>query len=288
MKRGFAGIHPIVQLLYYGGVMALCMMVKHPIYLALLLAIMVASNLAQDRGRRLRSYLPLYLVSGAALMILTPLTSHRGATILGYLFDNPITLEAVLYGVTSGMSVMTLLLSCTSFQIAVDADALLYLLAPPLPNTTMVILIALRFVPHFKIRLREISEIQGTRPGRVGSGLRAGVRSAMQVCNILLARSLEDAVFTAQSMRTRGYHLTRKRSFYFQYKMDRQNLIFLFVVIILLFSLLGFGLTGVFAATLYPRIALGTVTPLRITAAVVFVAFSAIPIFLGGVDHGTN
>lgn len=268
--------------------MALCMVIKHPVYLVLLLIAMIANNLAQDGARRLRSYLPLYLISGAALMILTPLTSHRGVTILGYLFGNPITLEACLYGLTSGISVAALLLACTSFQLAVDADGLLYLLARILPNTTMVVLVALRFVPHFKIRLREISEVQGTRPGRTGSGMRAGIHSAMQICNILLARSLEDAVATAQSMRTRGYHLTRKRTFYFQYKMDRRNAIFLFVVVLLLLGVAAFGMAGAFRATIYPRIALGSFSGMRVAAAAVFLAFSAIPILMGGVRHGAN
>ena len=282
MNRGFAGLHPITQLCYYCGVTALCMTVRLPLLLALLTVVLILCNLRQDRGRRMRKNLALYLVSGLALLVLTPLTSHRGATILCYFLNNPITLESILYGAVSGLSVAALLLACTSFQLAVDADGVLYLLCRALPNTTMVILTALRFVPLFQRRLREIREVQGTRPGKEAHGVRGGMR----VCGILLSGALCDAVATAQSMRTRGYGLSRRRSFYFPYKMDKRNIILLSVMFLLLLCIILLTGMGALDAQLFPKLALPAFTPLRACAAGCALMFAAIPIWLGGARYG--
>ncbi|MEG2939090.1 MAG: energy-coupling factor transporter transmembrane component T, partial [Oscillospiraceae bacterium] len=226
MLTAFNAKNPAVCAVYYLGASMLVMSMTHPIYLACALFISIAFNLMQDGGREMRRYKWLYIITALAMIIINPLTSHRGASVLFYLFDNAITLESIAYGAISAASVVTVLLIFTSFSRVLAPDKLMYLIGRALPNTAMTIMLSVRLVPHFGERLREISEVQKTQPVPASNKWQRG----MAVLHVLLARSLEDAVCTAQSMRARGYRSEQKRTFYNKYNMMISDIIILFVM----------------------------------------------------------
>ncbi|MFD2875261.1 hypothetical protein ACFTAO_03675 [Paenibacillus rhizoplanae] len=67
--------------------------------------------LLQGQGRLLARSLPFMLLMAASVALLNPLFSHRGAHILFYWLDQPITLEAVLYGLMMMTMLLTIFLS---------------------------------------------------------------------------------------------------------------------------------------------------------------------------------
>lgn len=283
MKRGFAGLHPIVQITYYIGFMVLCMSIKHPLYLAVMLGAMIINLHAASAGMQVRENLPLYLISFFVLVILTPLTSHRGVNIIFYFLGNPITWEATVYGVVSAVATVTLLLSCTMLAISLEANGILFLLARQFPNITIMLLLALRLVPHFKIRLREISEVRMTQPTDENRFSRT-----MQMCTQLLASALDDAVYTAQSMRTRGYRLAKKRSFYFPCRWNMRNVILLSVFVLLILLIVFFFMQGCFTIGIYPELKFKMLSWFDTIPAVTLATFALAPTIFGGVLRGTN
>src|SRR5690606_36308740 len=80
------------------------------------------------------------------------------------------------------------------------------------------------------------------------------IQDGMKVLNILVTWSLEDSIQTARSMRARGYGVTKDRSFYFNYKMDKMDWIVLISIVALIFVLLFSWNLKIFNYQIYPKV----------------------------------
>ncbi|WP_310550995.1 energy-coupling factor transporter transmembrane component T [Paenibacillus glufosinatiresistens] len=253
---GFRSLHPAVCLLYYAGAAGLAMIMLHPVFLlagALIAAL--AAGLLGD-GPRLRRALPWYLLMSGAVAIINPLFSHRGRVILFYFRDQPITLEAILYGVTAMLSLLCLLLAFLTFQSVITADKFMYLFGSALPRTALLALMTIRFVPMLTRRLRQITRVQRLKGIDMaqGSWLKRA-RDGMTLLQVLLNASLEEAMGTADSMKARGYGTVRRRSSYVLYRMDGRDRRALAGLSLLLLFCLGGRAAGLGVLPLYPVLA---------------------------------
>lgn len=253
MSSGFRAMHPAVALLYYAGLLLFAALITHPLFLITELAGLILLLLLQGQGRQLLRGLPFYLLMAGSVAVLNPLFSHRGAHILFYLWDQPVTLEAVLYGLIMMLVLLTIFLLFISYNYTVTTDKFMYAFAAAAPKTALLTLMAIRFVPLFQRRLREITLIQRFRGIDVGKGsLRKRMRDGMTLLKVLLTWSLEEALQTGDSMKARGYGI-RRRSTYSIYKMD-----WLDKAVLLLLGLSGLiplilWLQGYGAFEIYPR-----------------------------------
>jgi energy-coupling factor transport system permease protein len=283
MNRGFATLHPLTCFLYYFGMAAFCMMFLQPIYLSIALLAMILLNLAQDGGKQLKGYAVPYLIMGLMTALANPLLSHRGRHMLFYLFDQPITLEAILYGVTMALSLLCVLVAFVSYNQVITSGKFLFLFSKLFRRLTLLTMLAIRFVPLLKRRLHQISMVQKTRGIDPASGsLRKRAKDGAIILQLLLTWSLEEALQTADSMRARGYEGQANRTSYVPYQVTNLDKIVL--------ALLGFTgcltLTGWFMGygklTIYPR--LGSLTLQRnewifLTS---FLIFIFVPIVIEG------
>jgi energy-coupling factor transport system permease protein len=177
----------------------------------------------QGQGRGLLRGLPFYLLMAGSVAVLNPLFSHRGSHILFYFMDQPVTLEAVLYGIMMMIVLLTIFILFISYNYTITTDKFMYLFAAAAPKTALLTLMTLRFVPLFQRRLRQITLIQRMKGIDVSKGkLRKRLHDGMTLLKVLLTWSLEEALQTADSMKSRGYGV-RKRSVYGIYKLDRQD-----------------------------------------------------------------
>lgn len=100
----------------------------------------------------------------------------------------------------------------------------MYLFASAAPKSALITLMTLRFVPLFQRRLRRIALIQGARGVSVREGsLRSRMSDGMTLLKTLLTWSLEEALQTADSMKARGYGISRRTS-YAVYRLDRRDI----------------------------------------------------------------
>ncbi|MRN51503.1 energy-coupling factor transporter transmembrane component T [Paenibacillus monticola] len=253
MNKGFRSMHPAVALLYYAGLLLFAALLFHPVFLLTEMIGVLSLLLMQRQGRHLLRALPFYLLMAGSVAVMNPLFSHRGANILFYLLDQPITLEAVLYGVMMMLVLLTIFIVFRSYNYTVTTDKFMYLFAAAAPRTALLSLMAIRFVPLFQRRLRQITLIQSTRGINVNSGkLRKRMKDGMTLLKVLLTWSLEEALQSADSMKARGYGI-RKRSTYGIYKLDRQDIWILIVLAVSgLCTLLGW-LQGYAMLEIYPR-----------------------------------
>lgn len=214
-KSSFSSFHPLVSFAYFVAVLGLGMFSMHPLILALTVATGAAYTFLLGGGKALRDALLVSLPLLVFTVLLNPLFNHRGATVLFYLNDNAVTLEAILYGLAAASMLVGVILWFGCFGRIVTADKFIYLFGRVLPSISLVLSMCLRYIPMLRQRYRQIAEGQRCM-GRV-YGARQPIRRLRQVArevSILIAWSLESSIETSDSMEARGYGLPGRTSFH--------------------------------------------------------------------------
>jgi energy-coupling factor transport system permease protein len=138
-----------------------------------------------------------------------------GATILTYLPNgNPLTLESTLYGLAAAVMLITVISWFSCFNAVMTGDKLVYLFGRVLPGLSLLLAMALRFVPRFQAQIKVISTAQKGIKRDVASGtIMQKARQGMKILSIMVTWALENGVETADSMKGRGYGLPGRTAF---------------------------------------------------------------------------
>lgn len=147
--------------------------------------------------------------------IVNPAFNHEGATLLIYLpTGNPLTLESIWYGLAAAAMLAAVVLWFSCYTEVMTSDKFVYLFGRLIPSLSLVLSMTLRFVPRFKAQLHVISEAQSCvgRDVSEGSIIRR-IKNAVTILSILVTWSLENAIETADSMKSRGYGLPGRTAF---------------------------------------------------------------------------
>ncbi|EJS76839.1 energy-coupling factor transporter transmembrane component T [Bacillus cereus] len=240
MKISFSSLHPFVSFFYYIGVMILCMMCLHPLFLIGAIILIVIINMMQGNGEKIRKMLPNTIIFFFMVIVFNSLLTHRGATTLFWLGDSRIKLEAIMFGLVMGLLLVAVMFTFASYNDIISSHKFLYLFSRISPKVALLTMITVRFVPLFIRRLQKITLVQKTKGVQVDSGsIVERVKNGMQLLQVLLICSLEDALQTADSMQARGFGVT-KRTTYIRYRMERRDwytlsylmILFIFAVIL--------------------------------------------------------
>lgn len=204
--KGFKDLHPAVLLLYYVFTIGFSVIILNPVCLCLsgVCAILSAVSLS---GKKAAANLKYMLPMAAAAIIINPLFNHEGATILGYLATgNPLTLESIIYGLTAGLMIAAVLCHFSCFNKVMTSDKLVYLLGRVTPALSLVLSMALRMIPMFAAQTKRVSAAQRCMGRDIKTGsLVSRIRNGVAIMSIMITWSLENAVNTADSMKSRGY-----------------------------------------------------------------------------------
>lgn len=211
--RFFGTLHPAVSMCYFVCVIGLTLACPHVVTVLLSLLGGAMFNLAlrggKAFGRTMRFVLPMFLI----VCIGNPLVNHRGVTMLFLLFDQWITLEAIVYGVVTACSLAAVILWFGCYQEVMTSDKFLYLFGKIAPATALLITSALRFIPQMQQNAAQIKEsramLQDNSPR-----LFQKLAHAVQNLSALLGMSMENAVETADSMKARGFGARRRTTFH--------------------------------------------------------------------------
>ncbi|MBY9077460.1 energy-coupling factor transporter transmembrane protein EcfT [Paenibacillus sp. HN-1] len=279
---GFRSMHPAVTIVYYAGLLAFTLLLFHPLFLITEIAALTGLLVLQGQGRTLVRSLPFVLIVAVPAALLNPLFSHRGAVILFYFMDQPVTLEAVLYGLMMMLVLLSVIILFLSYNYTVTPDRFLYLFGSAAPTTALLALMTLRFVPLFQRRLRKITLVQGTRGITVSKGnLRARMASGMTLLKTLLTWSLEEALQTADSMKARGYGICR-RSSYAVHRLERRDRAALIVLGATAAGILWGWYEGFGFLMIYPRMRPHVFTTAEAGMYAAFCFFTLLPLWVEG------
>jgi len=220
----FAGFHPAINLLYFMAVIGFAMFFTHPVCLALSL-LCAFSYSAYINGKKALRFTLIYMLPMLIITsLLNPMFNHAGGTILAYLPNgNPLTLESVIYGVAASTMLITVILWFTCFNEVMTSDKFVYLFGRVIPALSLILAMALRFVPRFRAQIKVVSNAQKCIGRDVSNGnIIKKMKHGIEILSILVTWALENAIETADSMKGRGYGLPGRTAFSI-FRFDRRD-----------------------------------------------------------------
>ena len=224
MRDSFADYHPFINFLYFALVIGFSLVLAHPLAQGIALVCAIAYSVSAIGKKSvlflLRYCLPMVLLTA----FINPAFNHEGTTTLLYFSNgNPLTLESILYGFAAGAMLVTLLLWFASFNRVMTSDKFIYLFGKVIPALSLVLSMSLRFVPKFKTQMATVAEAQRSIGRDVSSGsLWSRTKTAIVIFSIMITWALENAIETADSMKSRGYGL-KGRSAFSIYRFDERD-----------------------------------------------------------------
>lgn len=245
-RDSFSSYHPIINFLYFVLVLIFTMFFMHPVSLVISLLSAVAYSVCLNGTKALRFSLTAVLPMMLIAALVNPIFNHEGATILTYLpSGNPLTLESMVYGVASAFMLAGVILWFSCYSTVMTSDKFVYLFGRVIPALSLVLSMTLRFVPKFKAQLQVVSEAQACAGRDTANGsLLQRAKNGVTILSILVTWSLENAIETADSMKSRGYGLPGRTAFSI-YRFDsRDKLALLWLLLCGGYIVLGWALGG--------------------------------------------
>jgi energy-coupling factor transport system permease protein len=177
--------------------------------------------------------------------VINPAFNHEGATILTYLHTgNPLTLESIAYGIAASAMLAAMVCWFSCYNEIMTSDKFVYLFGRIIPAMSLVLSMSLRFVPKFKAKIKEVSQAQRCIGRDVSNGgIIERARHGITILSIMITWSLENAIETADSMKSRGYGLPGRTAFSI-YRMDGRDKKALAAIFILGMFVLTGGILG--------------------------------------------
>ena len=223
-RDAFSSCHPIINFLYFALVLLVTMFCLHPAVLGLSLAGSVDYAVYLNGRRAVRFSLAFLLPMMLLTLVVNPAFNHQGITILTYLpTGNPLTLESILYGVSAAAMLAAVISWFSCYTAVMTSDKFVYLFGRVIPALSLVLSMTLRFVPKFKAQLHVVSEAQRCVGRDISDGgLLRRTRNAVTIFSIMVTWTLENAIETADSMKSRGYGLPGRTAFSI-YRFDERD-----------------------------------------------------------------
>ena len=258
---GFENYHPAINLIYFVSVIWAALCFQQPVFLAV--SFCCAFVYSAKRGGRRTVIFNLCLIPLVILFALSYSGCHHfGVTILRQNFiGNNMTMEALLYGLTLGITgaAAAMWLGCV-FSIF-TADKVVYLFGRFSPRLSLFLAILLRMVPRLKQQAGRIS----TARKALGRGIDQGnilrrMVNGVRIFSMLITWLLEALATISGSMRSRGCALKGRTAFsiYRFDNRDRGLVIGMFTCLTVTTMAVVLGQTDM---TFAPRIIMEPVTP---------------------------
>ena len=252
-RDAFSGCHPAINFLYFALVLLFTMCFLHPVSLVVSLGAALAYALCLKGGRAIRSGMKILVPMMLMAAILNPAFNHEGVTILAYLpSGNPLTLESILRGLAGAVMLAAVITWFQCYSAVMTSDKFVYLFGRIIPALSLVLSMTLRFIPKFRAQLAVVTQAQRCLGRDVSQGsVMERVRTGITILSILITWSLENAIETADSMKSRGYG-SAGRTAYAIYRFERRDGVALAVLALLVAGTILPWLTGSIAWSFYP------------------------------------
>ena len=121
--KSFKDYNPIAIFLYYALAVIPAMFCSNPVIMSISMVCAVLFRLVKD-GPAACKKMWFFLIFPVAGMIVNPIFIHKGVTTLFFINNSPITLEAVMYGLTMGIMIFATIAWFTSFSSIMTTDIL--------------------------------------------------------------------------------------------------------------------------------------------------------------------
>lgn len=272
--------HPLLNFSYFAIVIGVTMFAMHPVFL-LSSFFMAWCYSILLRGIKAIRFNCLVLIPAILLMTLfNTLNVHNGVTVLFYLNDNRITLEAIIYGLASAIMLTSVIIWFSCFSVIVTADKFIYLFGRAAPVLALTLSMIMRYIPLLQHRFREVAATQRCMGrGLKGSSWIKRIRQFGKEVSILIAWSLEASIESADSMEARGYGLRGRSSFHL-FRFAGGEKVLLAAILLLGGAVVAACAAGSMSIYYYPAILLPRFTVLQWISLAAYLGLMSIPMVL--------
>lgn len=234
MKDTFSQMHPIVNFIFFAFVIGLSMFILNPVCLAISLFCALINALYLNGKKAVKLSLLYLLPTIVLISIINPVFNHDGVTILAYFpWNNPLTLESIFYGIATAVLLSSVVLWFSCFNKIMTSDKFIYLFGRIIPSLSLVLSMALRFVPKFIAQFNLVRNTQKCIGRDISDGpLFYRLKNTVKIISIMITWALENAIETADSMKSRGHGLKGRTSFSI-YRFSRRDAAVLTAIVII-------------------------------------------------------
>ena len=261
MTDEFSRYHPVVNLIFYLLVLGTTMfqMSVGLVFISLFSAVVYYFMLKKTEGLKYCAVVVGIIIVSA---IINPLFSHKGGTLLFYLFTgNPVTLESIIYGLISAIIIGALLLWFSTFNQVMGVERILGAIGKVLPNVSLLITMIMRFIPQYTRHQRKVSMVNKVNKRNYGEKINLlnrektekenvieackkqkkkngidkiidSIKEGSRTFSITTTWALENSIYTADSMKARGFG-TGRRTNYSNYKFQKRDYLLMGWLVIL-------------------------------------------------------
>lgn len=281
MYDSFANFHPIVSFTYFTAVLLFSMFFMHPIFqfIAIFCAFIYSITLKGGKGLKFNIFylLPMLLF----MAVINPAFNHEGVTILFYLKNgNPITLESIIYGISAAGMFVTMILWFSCYNAVMTSDKFMYLFGGIIPALSLIFSMVLRFVPRYIEQIKIISNAQKCIGRDVTQGnIIQRAKNGIKILSIMATWALENAIETADSMRSRGYGLPGRTSFS-NFRFDKRDKLVFFTIMGLIIIVLIGAFYGQNTIKFFPSIKISEITIFSIIIYIAYFILCIIPVII--------
>lgn len=273
--RTLSDCNPIAVTVYFLLVSGIAMFSTHPMMTAIsLLGALLYFFLRNGRkhGKSHLYFLGFFLL----LALINPLVSHNGVTVLFVVNHNPITLEALLYGIASAAGMLSVLYWFRSFSQIMTRDKLLYVFGKLTPTLALVLSMAIRYAALFTEQTRKVIQSQKTLGLYKEDSIPDSIKGSIRVCSVMISWALENGIITADSMAARGYGIG-SRTHFAKFRFRKADLLLLLAVLFLFgMTCAGLGM-GALTFQFYPRIEAAEYSALTISSSISYAMLALLP-----------
>ena len=277
----FKTYHPIVNFIYFAFVIGFSCVFMHPICLVISLLSGFAYSVLLKGRKAIKTNLIYMLPTLTFAAFINPAFNHEGITIISYLpSGNPLTFESVVYGLAAAMMIVSVICWFSCYTEIMTSDKFIYLFGRIIPSLSLILSMTLRFVPRFSAQLKVITNAQRCIGRDVSNGsVIQRAKHGLLILSIMTTWALENAIETADSMKSRGYgHSGRTAFSIFTFdKRDKKTL--LCIVILGAYTLIG-KLYGGMYFRYFPSLQTGNFSMYGLSVFIAYFALCICPIII--------
>lgn len=287
-KDTFSSYHPIINFTYFAFVLLFSMCFMNPACLTISLACSLIYNYRLKERKAVRFtfvyMLPLILITA----IVNPAFTHQGFTILTYLPNgNPITLESIIYGFAAAFMLVSVLEWFSCYTEVMTSDKFVYLFGRLIPALSLVLSMTLRFVPKFSAQLELVNKAQKSigRDTSTGTFMQR-LRNGITIISIMITWALENAIETADSMKSRGYGLPGRTAYSIYRFDDRDKGLLIWIILCGLYICMGWKVRAMYFIY-YPGISGTPLTAFTFSFYLAYLLLCLTPVIVDALEDRT-
>ena len=277
----FKTYHPIVNFVYFIFVIGFSCVFMHPVCLVISFFSSFIYSVVMKGKKVVKTNLIYMIPTLLFAALINPAFNHEGITIVGYLpSGNPLTFESIAYGIAAAIMIVSIICWFSCYTEIMTSDKFIYLFGRIIPSMSLIISMTLRFVPKFSAQLKVVTNAQRCMGRDVSNGsIIQRAKHGLLILSMMTTWALENAIETADSMKSRGYgHSGRTAFSIFTFdKRDKKAL--LCIVILGIYTLAG-KLVGGMYFRYFPSLQTGNFSMYGLSVFIAYFALCICPIII--------